>query len=351
MWEVATITDAGSNLLASWITGTTLCITRAAGGTGTVGEADLYSLTSLTEQKQAMSIIGMTQEDKGVTVKLQLEAAMDAYTLQQIGVFAKIDSGTEALLAVFQDEVGIAIPAVSTSQSFIYNFYATIAVNNTGTLTIEIDGGASVTMETVQGLLSDKQDKITATGILFRDEDGTIREGIAGEDFDAGGNGLYGASTSSGADTQKIAASDDYGALDVGDLCVVEFENANTAANPTLKVGDTDAKKIVSRGKNTLLLDDYWDDGDYCIFVYDGENWVLLFRFGQYIPVNEKGVAGGVATLADDGKVVASQLRGGFVVSATQPDDTSLLWIDSKQVMRYYDQTTNVWKTILPVWG
>lgn len=146
MWEVATITDAGSNLLASWITGTELRITRAAAGSGTVADADLYALTALKEQKQSMSIVGMSQDENGVTVKLQLEAATDAYTLQQIGVFAKVGSGTEALLAVFQDNVGISIPAASTSQSFIYNFFATIAVNNTGTLTIEIDGGASVTL-------------------------------------------------------------------------------------------------------------------------------------------------------------------------------------------------------------
>lgn len=353
MWEVATITDAGSNLLASWITGTELRITRAAAGSGTVADADLYALTALKEQKQPMSIVGMSQDENGVTVKLQLEAATDAYTLQQIGVFAKVGSGAEALLAVFQDNVGISIPAASTSQSFIYNFFATIAVNNTGTLTIEIDGGASVTLETVQDLISDKQDKITATGLLYREEDGTIREAIPGVDFDAGGGGggFYGSCDSAASDSAKIAASEDYDSIEVGDLCVITFDNANTAANPTLKVGDADEKKIVSKGKTTLLTEDYWEAGDYCIFVYDGENWVLLFRFGTYIPMKQKGTAKGVATLAEDGKVPTEQLRGGFIISATQPSDTSLLWIDSKQVMRYYDKTAKTWKTVLPVWG
>lgn len=353
MWEVSTITDAGSNLLASWITGTELRITGAAGGSGTVSAADLYSMKELTDPKQAMSLVGMTKEEKGVTIKLQLEAATDAYMLQQIGVFAKIGSGEDVLLAVFQDDIGISIPAASTSQSFIYNFFATLAINNTGTLTIEIDGGASVTMETVQELLSDKQDKITATGLLFRDDDGTIREAIPGEDFDAGigGGAFYGESSSASDSSAKVAAADGYDDLEIGDLAVVVFDNANTAASPTLKVGDTDANKIVSKGKTYLLTEDYWDAGDYCIFLYDGKNWVLLFRFGTYIPMKQKGTAGGVATLAQDGKVVASQLRGGFIISSTQPDDTSLLWIDSKQIMRYYDQASGTWKTILPVWG
>lgn len=353
MWEVSTITDAGSNLLASWITGTELRITRAFGGTGTVEAEELYALTALSDPKQPMSLVGMTKNENDVTIKLQLEAATDAYTLQQIGVFARVGNGEEALLAVFQDNVGISIPAASTSQSFIYNFFATIAVNNTGTLTIEIDGGAAVTMETVQGLLDDKQDKITATGLLYRDEDGTIREGIPGEDFDAGkgGGGFYGESDSAADNSAKIAAAEGYESLEIGDLAVVVFDNANTAASPTLQVGDTEAKKIVSRGKTYLLAEDYWEAGDYCIFLYDGTNWVLLFRFGTYIPMKQKGAAGGVATLAEDGKVVASQLRGGFVISATQPSDTTLLWIDTKQVMRYYDASSKTWKPVLPVWG
>lgn len=353
MWEVSTITDAGSNLLASWITGTELRITRASGGTGTVEAEELYALTALSDPKQPMSLVGMTKNENDVTIKLQLEAATDAYTLQQIGVFARVGNGEEALLAVFQDNVGISIPAASTSQSFIYNFFATIAVNNTGTLTIEIDGGAAVTMETVQGLLDDKQDKITATGLLYRDEDGTIREGIPGVDFDAGkgGGGFYGESDSASDNRAKIAAAEGYESLEIGDLAVVVFDNANTAASPTLQIGDTEAKKIVSRGKTYLLAEDYWEAGDYCIFLYDGTNWVLLFRFGTYIPMKQKGAAGGVATLAEDGKVVASQLRGGFVISATQPSDTTLLWIDTKQVMRYYDASSKTWKPVLPVWG
>lgn len=353
MWEVATITDAGSNLLASWITGTELRITRAAAGSGTVADADLYALTALKEQKQSMSIVGMSQDENGVTVKLQLEAATDAYTLQQIGVFAKVGSGTEALLAVFQDNVGISIPAASTSQSFIYNFFATIAVNNTGTLTIEIDGGASVTLETVQDLIGDKQDKITATGLLYREDDGTIREAVPGVDFDAGsGGGFYGNSLSPSGNNEKIVAAEGYDSLEVGDLLVVTFAYANSAANPTLRlVGSEESHKIVSKGKSTLSAEDYWEAGDYCIFVYDGENWVLLFRFGTYIPLKQKGAAKGVATLAEDGKVPAEQLRGGFIISATQPADTSLLWIDGKQVMRYYDKTAKTWKTVLPVWG
>ena len=353
MWEFSTITDAGANLLASWISGTALQITRAAAGTGTVADADLYASTALANQKQAMSIVSMTRGDKSITVKLQLEAETEGYMLQQIGIYAKVGDGSEVLFAIFQDNVGISVPSASTSQSFVYNFVATLAVSNTGTLTVNIDGSASVTLELLQELLGNKQDKITATGLLYRDADGTIREAIPGEDFEAGsgGGGFYGSSDTAADTTAKTVAAEGYDSLEVGDLCVVKFANANTVAGPTLKVGDTDAKKIVSRGKSSLLPADFWAAGAYCQFIYDGENWVLLFTYDSFVPTASKGANGGVATLDSDGKVVASQLRGGFVVSSTQPADTSLLWIDGKQTMRYYDQTSGAWLTVLPVWG
>lgn len=354
MWEAATITDAGSNLLAGWIAGTTLRITRAAAGTGTVPDADLYSMTELVQQKQSMSVVDIIREEdgKGVTVKLQLQAAADAYTLQQIAVFARLDDGEEALLAVFQDHTGIAIPAASTSQSFIYNFFGTIAINNTGTLTIEINGGAAVTLETLRRYLAEKENKIDAIGLLYREANGTIRA-ATGDDFDLSGGGgcIYGRCVTPGATAAKAVTVEDYDSLEIGDLIVVVFEHANTAATPTLKVGDADAKKIVSRGKTSLQAEDYWEDGDHCLLLYDGTNWVMLFRFGTYIPTKQKGVAGGVATLAADGKVEPSQLRGGFVVQAAQPADTSLLWIDNKQIMHYYDTSSKTWKVVLPVWG
>lgn len=353
MWEISTITNAGSNLLASWITGTNLRITRAAAGTGTVSTAELYKLTALTEQKQAMSLVGMTKEENAVTVKLQLEAGAEAYKMQQIGVFARIDSGAETLLAVFQDDNGISVPASSTSQAFIYNFFATLAISNTGTLTVEIDGGAAVTMETALGLLAGKEDKITATGLLYRDADGTVREAVPGEDFETGGGSrtFYG-DCATASDTQaKVAPVYDYEDMQIGDLAVLVLQYANSASNPTLQVGDAAAKKIVSKGKIYLMSEDYWEAGDHCLFLYDGTYWVLLFRFGTYIPTKQKGVAGGVAVLASDGKVVPEQLRGGFTVSASPPDDTSLMWIDSKQILRYFDETSGAWKNVLPVWG
>ena len=80
-----------------------------------------------------------------------------------------------------------------------------------------------------------------------------------------------------------------------------------------------------------------------------GTDYVAPSALSNYIPTSEKAANNGVATLDSTGKVPASQLRAAFVVSASAPSDTSLLWIDSNSIMRYY--SNNAWVPIVPTWG
>ena len=74
MWELSTITDVGENLLASWITGATLNLTRAEGGSGKSGSKEaLYALTAPLAAKQQMSIVAYSRESKYVTVSYSAE--------------------------------------------------------------------------------------------------------------------------------------------------------------------------------------------------------------------------------------------------------------------------------------
>lgn len=57
--------------------------------------------------------------------------------------------------------------------------------------------------------------------------------------------------------------------LDSGDTISVTFTNANSAANPTLNVGGTGAKPIITNG----VAYAYWEAGGTVIFTYDGTNW------------------------------------------------------------------------------
>lgn len=349
MWSDATITDVGSNLLAAWITGSTLNITRAAAGTGTVD--DLYSATSLYDERQQMSIVSVDRKDGNVIVKLQATAAEEAYTMNQIGVWANVDGGETGLLAIFQDTVGIAVPQATTSEEFIYNFFATLVVNNRGSMNVTIDSSAAVTMETLNAAIADKQDRITAVGLLKRGADGRIVAAEEGVDYDTGTGSYHGTSPTAAATALKTAEIEDLIDLTEGALFILQFENGNSAANPYLKINDLTPHPIVSPGQSTLAQADYWKAGEFCLLMLDGEKFVLLMRLIRYIPIAQKGVAGGVATLEADGKVTSAQLRGGIVYSENAPTDTTLLWIDKNRVARFYDAQSASWKTVLPTWG
>lgn len=352
MWENTTITDAGSNLLAAWVTGTTLHLTRAAGGTGL--SDNLYSMTALTNEKQAMSIISIERGTTAATVKLQItNSGETAFTMTQIGIFAAIDDGEEVLLAIYQDPAGVPIPAASTTQEFIYNFFATIVISNTGTLTLNIDSSAAVTMETMISYFANKQNVINIEGLAVFDGNGGFRQAIEGEDYDtgAGAGAFYGTSSTAKGTTRKVVTIADCDELYQGDLIVVKFTNANTATAPTLKINSLDPVSIVSKGQSSLLSEDYWSAGSYVLFQYDGTNAVLLEIFGSAVQSSKVGVAGGVAGIESDGMISYSYLRAGYVVQASAPSNTKLLWIDNNQLMRYYDDTSNSWKLVLPSWG
>lgn len=72
----------------------------------------------------------------------------------------------------------------------------------------------------------------------------------------------------------------------------------------------------------------------------------------DYVPNSNKGVANGVATLGSDGKVPESQLptMGGHYVGTSAPSNTNLLWINtSNNTINYY--TGSAWKAIGAVFG
>ena len=77
-------------------------------------------------------------------------------------------------------------------------------------------------------------------------------------------------------------------------------------------------------------------------------DYVIPSDLSAYIPLTQKAAANGVATLNANGKVPATQLNV-FVISSTAPSDTTVLWIDSNSVMRYY--SNNAWHPIVPTWG
>lgn len=149
---IGTITNNGNDLLAQWVAGKTLTITKAASGQGRVSEAALLAQSALVNEKQTASIVSSQSVEKGQRIKLQVTPQSTAgYSLNQFGVWAKLDDGEEKMIALFQTDtdIGIDIPSKTEMPDFVYTFYGLLAFSNQGTLTVHIDAAAVVTTETM----------------------------------------------------------------------------------------------------------------------------------------------------------------------------------------------------------
>ena len=143
MWDNAAITTAGAALIAQAVGENTITISAAAAGTGTA--TDLQSLTSLSNQKHSMSIVGVEKSENNIKIQLQLTSIgnTQAYTLNQIGVWGSM-GGQAALLAVYQNADGILIPTESDMPDFVFTFYANITIDNQTNITVSLDTSALV---------------------------------------------------------------------------------------------------------------------------------------------------------------------------------------------------------------
>ena len=142
------ITNSGSELLAQWTTGKTLTITRAAAGTGRVSETAMLAQTALVDEKQAASILSNKTTAQGQKLQLQMTPQTLGYALNQFGVWAKLGSGAEKMIALFQTDTaaGVEIPSKESVPDYVYTFYGLLEFANTGgTLQVTIDASALAT--------------------------------------------------------------------------------------------------------------------------------------------------------------------------------------------------------------
>lgn len=84
------------------------------------------------------------------------------------------------------------------------------------------------------------------------------------------GSNLFGiCSTASGTAT-KVVAMPDFNVLVDGVTIHVHFDHSNTASNPMLQVGSTQAQAIKRNG----VMNGVWEDGSVISFTYNGTNWI-----------------------------------------------------------------------------
>lgn len=89
----------------------------------------------------------------------------------------------------------------------------------------------------------------------------------------------YGVCSTAGSTAAKTVTLDVSGSFSLyeGEVIRVKFDNANTAASPTLNVNSTGAKAITRNGSDSATS---WQAGEIIEFVYDGTEWVTLAATG-----------------------------------------------------------------------
>lgn len=172
MWDQAVVTNAGKALLQQWAGGGTLTIDGAKAGAGAVSQLNLINQTAVTQEKQTLSIISARQVEGGTQFHVQITAPDAGYTAKQIGIYGHLGSGDSTLIALYQDESGITVPSKAEMPDFVYAFYATIQVSNTGTLSVTLDSSALVTQATLNAAVAKAGDM--KKSVYDADGDGVV---------------------------------------------------------------------------------------------------------------------------------------------------------------------------------
>lgn len=172
MWDQAVVTNAGKALLQQWAGGGTLTIDGAKAGAGAVSQLNLINQTAVTQEKQTLSIISAKQVEGGTQFHVQITAPDAGYTAKQIGIYGRLEGGDSTLIALYQDESGITVPSKAEMPDFVYAFYATIQVGNTGTLSVTLDTSALVTQATLTAAVAKAGDM--KKSVYDADDDGVV---------------------------------------------------------------------------------------------------------------------------------------------------------------------------------
>lgn len=151
MWN-GVVTSVGTTLLERWsVGGKTLNIERASVGSGTVAADAMRAQTTITDEVGDAAIISKTTVSDGTAFRIQVQPADEtAYTCKQIGIWGKLSTDNESILiALFQNDNGVSIPTAATEPEFVFTLYAIVAMSNQGQITVNVDGSAYVSQETL----------------------------------------------------------------------------------------------------------------------------------------------------------------------------------------------------------
>lgn len=170
-WNNSLYTNVGTNMMSEVLSGATMTITKAVGGSGTTEEASLAALTDVQEEKQTLKILGIedasdsTGNDAGKRIKIQItNGDVEAgYILHQVGVYAKLTDGDETLLFIMQDDRGVEIPSHTENSDFVIELFGVMAISNIANIKVTVDPSAVASVKMVNDQVKQINTKIDKT--------------------------------------------------------------------------------------------------------------------------------------------------------------------------------------------
>ena len=277
---IGVITNAGNSLLNEWVNEKALNFDSAAAGQGIVAEAAMLAQTTLVGQKQTASLLGGERVSAGIRLKLRITAPDTAYTLNQYGVWASVEGGTPAMVALFQHHQGVPIPSKAESPDFVYTFYGLIMCSNTGTWTVTVDTSAVVTAEDLEEAVAGKADQ---SALEAHEADGVKHVSAAertawNAKADGAATGAHISNTNNphGVTAAQVGAVPLSGGTLTGNLDI-----AKTIASVVLRTGDS-SNRLSGRLMKNANVEGTVDDGLYLTdYGADGSEATLKIQGGQ----------------------------------------------------------------------
>lgn len=170
-WNNSLYTNVGTKMMSEVLSGATMTITKAVGGSGTTAAESLAALTDVKEQKQTLKILGIedatdsSDDDVGKRIKIQITNGdlETGYILHQVGIYAKLADGEETLLIIMQDDRGVEIPSHTENSDFSIELYGIMAISNLANISVTVDPNAVASVKTVNQQIAQVNTKIDKT--------------------------------------------------------------------------------------------------------------------------------------------------------------------------------------------
>lgn len=170
-WNKSVFTTVGTDMMSEVLSGATMTITKAVGGSGTTAAESLAALTDVKEQKQTLKILGIedatdsSDDDVGKRIKIQITNGdlETGYILHQVGIYAKLADGEETLLIIMQDDRGVEIPSHTENSDFSIELYGIMAISNLANISVTVDPNAVASVKMVNQQVAQVNTKIDKT--------------------------------------------------------------------------------------------------------------------------------------------------------------------------------------------